>query len=91
MNDINMNDTYSKNLIMNMLENHLNLMFKTQMREIWESFVQPKSPTVEEMRKDVLAIMVTKDIEEISRFILENTPRKQRGMNGGRRKKVVET
>ena len=82
-----MNDNCSKNLIMNMLEKHLNLMFKTQMREIWESLVQPKSPTIEEMRKDVLAIMVTKDIEEISRFILENTPRKQRGMNGGRRKK----
>ena len=60
------------------------------MREIWESLVQPKSPTIEEMRKDVLAIMVNKDIEEISKFILENTPRKQRGMNGGRKKKVVE-
>ena len=85
-----MNDNYSKELVMKLLEIHLNSMFKTQMREIWESFVQPKSPTVEEMRKDVLAIMVTQDIEEISRFILENTPRKQRGMNGGRRKKVVE-
>ena len=85
-----MNDNYSKDLVMKLLEIHLNSMFKTQMREIWESFVQPKGPTVEEMRKDVLAIMVTKDIEEISKFILENTPRKQRGMNGGRRKKVVE-
>ena len=85
-----MNNNYSKDLLMKLLEIHLNSMFKTQMREIWESFVQPKNPTIEEMRKDVLAIMVTKDIEEISRFILENTPRKQRGMNGGRRKKVVE-
>ena len=80
----------SKDLIMKLLEVHLNSMFRTQMREIWESLVQPKSPTIEEMRKDVLAIMVNKDIEEISKFILENTPRKQRGMNGGRKKKVVE-
>ena len=66
MNNNNTDNTYSKDLIMNLLEIHLNSMFKTQMREIWESFVQPKSPTVEEMRKDVLAIMVTKDIDEIS-------------------------
>ena len=77
----------TKKLVLDLLEVHLNSMFKVQTREIWESLVQPKSPTIEEMRQDILKILSEKPIDEISQFILENTPRKQRGMNGGRKKK----
>ena len=84
-------EQFAKKLILSQLEAHIHSMFKVQTREIWELLVQPKTPTLEDMHRDILAILSEKSLDEISQFIMENKPRKQRGMNGGRRKVIVES
>lgn len=77
---------FIKQLVLQQLETHLNSMFKTQIRELWEEIVQPRQTSIEEMREQIHKELSNRSLDEISQFILENKPRKQRGMNGGRRK-----
>lgn len=81
---------FLKQLVLNQLEQHLNGMFKTQVRNIWTEICKPKSPTVEEMRENILEELTNQSLEEISQFILHNPIKKPRGFNGGRKKKISD-
>lgn len=80
---------FIKQLVLQQLKSHLDSMYKTQVKELWESITNPKTPTVEEMREDIYNTLSSKSLEEVSQFIMQNTVRKQRGMNGGRKKKEI--
>ena len=80
---------FIKQLVLQQLKSHLDSMYKTQVKELWESTTNPKTPTGEEMREDIYNTLSSKSLEEVSQFIMQNTVRKQRGMNGGRKKKEI--
>jgi hypothetical protein len=69
---------FIKQLVLQQLETNLNSMFKTQIRELWEEIVQPRQTSVEEMREQIHKELSNRSLDEISQFILENKPRKQR-------------